>query len=323
MNKMITRAQAASILGVSKQTITNWVSEGILSGYYNENSRRLWVSEDNIREYQDQYKTIAVTKEAVERKCEELVTKESELDKQMDELLGRQPGVCHIESLTDMMHKVYMTFAYNGKQEDIVMDRVLKGEATRAVAEDMDYSMERIRQLVRKAALKFEGMMTELIKTRDENESLTKELKATRERLASALGNECLDEKNNSVSLILKKNINGQGLPNRVVKVLEAHGIQTFSDLVSLDYKDVQFMFRFGKKSLYDLTSFVERYGLEWGMKEAKASRLGKIRMNGWGKLETLAANALGNFARTLQYEYNIGKEDAEKLGMKTLKGIL
>lgn len=66
----ITRNKAAEILGVSRQTISNYIKEGILGSYVGEHGI-LYVNSEDIEKYAQKYKMIAANEKMIDEKLKE------------------------------------------------------------------------------------------------------------------------------------------------------------------------------------------------------------------------------------------------------------
>ena len=69
--KRITRKQAAEKLGVTPQTISNYVQEGLLGGY-KDKANTLYVNGDDLEKFAKKYKLISVSEKALDEKLKEL-----------------------------------------------------------------------------------------------------------------------------------------------------------------------------------------------------------------------------------------------------------
>lgn len=67
----ITRNRAAEILGVSRQTISNYIKEGILGSYVGEHGI-LYVNSEDIEKYAQKYKMIAANEKMIDEKLKEV-----------------------------------------------------------------------------------------------------------------------------------------------------------------------------------------------------------------------------------------------------------
>lgn len=73
--RTMTRNKAAEALGVTPQTISNYVKEGILGGFIGIKNT-LYVNADDVDKYLKKYRFIAVKEEMIDRKIRELKDRE-------------------------------------------------------------------------------------------------------------------------------------------------------------------------------------------------------------------------------------------------------
>lgn len=89
--RTMTRNKAAEALGVTPQTISNYVKEGILGGFIGIKNT-LYVNADDVDKYLKKYRFIAVKEEMIDRKLRELKDRENEINDRLadtrKELLG-------------------------------------------------------------------------------------------------------------------------------------------------------------------------------------------------------------------------------------------
>lgn len=81
----ITRNKAAEILGVSRQTISNYIKEGILGSYVGEHGI-LYVSSEDIEKYAQKYKMIAANEKMIDEKLKEVEYRKRAINIELTEL---------------------------------------------------------------------------------------------------------------------------------------------------------------------------------------------------------------------------------------------
>ena len=89
--RTMTRNKAAEALGVTPQTISNYVKDGILGGFIGIKNT-LYVNADDVDKYLKKYRFIAVNEKMIDRKLRELKDRENEINDRLadtrKELLG-------------------------------------------------------------------------------------------------------------------------------------------------------------------------------------------------------------------------------------------
>ena len=84
----ITRNKAAEILGVSRQTISNYIKEGILGSYVGEHGI-LYVNSEDIEKYAQKYKMIAANEKMIDEKLKEVEYRKRAINVELTELRDR------------------------------------------------------------------------------------------------------------------------------------------------------------------------------------------------------------------------------------------
>ena len=84
----ITRNKAAEILGVSRQTISNYIKEGILGSYVDEHGFT-YVNSEDIEKYAQKYKMIAVNEKMIDEKLKEVEARKRAINVELTELRNR------------------------------------------------------------------------------------------------------------------------------------------------------------------------------------------------------------------------------------------
>jgi predicted transcriptional regulator len=84
----ITRNKAAEILGVSRQTISNYIKEGILGSYVGEHGI-LYVNSEDIEKYAQKYKMITANEKMIDEKLKEVEYRKRVINVELTELRDR------------------------------------------------------------------------------------------------------------------------------------------------------------------------------------------------------------------------------------------
>ena len=66
MARLISRQEAARLLDVSEQTVSNWIQKGVIKGHLIEN--RLYVDRETIEQYFDSLQDLAHLEKTVKEK---------------------------------------------------------------------------------------------------------------------------------------------------------------------------------------------------------------------------------------------------------------
>lgn len=177
MNR-ITRNKAAEILGVTPQTISNYVKEGLLGSYKDEKGN-FYVNGDDVERYAKKYKFIAVSEKMLDDK---LAALKAEREKANDELaaLRRKMTGCgrnypslepDYVGMIDTLYKV--AFVPNlGERDCKLLTSFIKGEKIGKLSDEYRLTFERIRQIIAKACRKFHLQAEEICNNTRSNEEL-------------------------------------------------------------------------------------------------------------------------------------------------------
>ena len=84
----MTRNKAAEILGVSRQTISNYIKEGILGSYVDEHGI-MYVNSEDIDKYAEKYKMIAANEKMIDEKLKEVEYRKRAINVELTELRNR------------------------------------------------------------------------------------------------------------------------------------------------------------------------------------------------------------------------------------------
>ena len=85
MARLISRQEAARLLDVSEQTVSNWIQKGVIKGHPIEN--RLYVDRETIEQYLDGLQDLAHLENSVKEKTKYLREEDFNLQFEIDDLL--------------------------------------------------------------------------------------------------------------------------------------------------------------------------------------------------------------------------------------------
>ncbi len=273
MNKL-TRNKAAEILGVSAQTISNYVKEGLLGGYKDEKGN-FYVNGDDVERYAKKYKFIDVSEEMLDNKLSALKAEREKASNELAALRRKMLGnklLCLAPDITEMITALYNTVFVPGlrQREYNILTAYLKGARLHELSEEYQISLERVRQVITKACRKF-SMQADKIKHNviynEQLERKVKELELSLKGLQERY-NACRAYHENSPVLteLLQAKIKDCDLPVRVINGLN-YGAEVFtigelltkfSSLHQIDKK----VRNLGRKSLSQIEDFIEGLGL-------------------------------------------------------------
>ena len=317
----MTRNDAAAFLGVDPQTITNWVNKGLLGGYNDKSSKRFWVNADDVKKYSEKYKMLSVSEELLDREQKELLASERKVNAKMQMLMHDALNVSSFsyDKIGGSLCTLLELTSQGGMREKKIMQAFFNGDRISNIAEELELSRERVRQIVVKAIRKFNYAIKELADLKQENNSLKEEIKNVKMQLIMQEGEEEEQSEDVPPSVFSIRLVNCN-LPVRVLNVTQAADIDTIGDLVQYSKFEMVKFRNFGKKSLMQLDEFIHEMGLEWGMDKAKIYARGVQRMKDDTYIEELFRMHLADITSDIEEKYNLSPAEAMKRAYSEMK---
>lgn len=317
----MTRNDAAACLGVDPQTITNWVNKGLLGGYNDKSSKRFWVNADDVKKYSEKYKMLSVSEDLLDREQKELLASERKVNAKMQMLMHDALNVSSFsyDKIGGSLCTLLELTSQGGMREKKIMQAFFNGDRISNIAEELELSRERVRQIVVKAIRKFNYAIKELADLKQENNSLKEEIKNVKMQLIMQEGEEEEQSEDVSPSVFSIRLVNCN-LPVRVLNVTKAADIDTIGDLVQYSKFEMVKFRNFGKKSLMQLDEFIHEMGLEWGMDKAKIYARGIQRMKDDTYIEELFRMHLADITSDIEEKYNLSPAEAMKRAYSEMK---
>lgn len=317
----MTRNDAAACLGVDPQTITNWVNKGLLGGYNDKSSKRFWVNADDVKKYSEKYKMLSVSEDLLDREQKELLASERKVNAKMQMLMHDALNVSSFsyDKIGGSLCTLLELTSQGGMREKKIMQAFFNGDRISNIAEELELSRERVRQIVVKAIRKFNYAIKELADLKQENNSLKEEIKNVKMQLIMQEGEEEEQSEDVPPSVFSIRLVNCN-LPVRVLNVTKAADIDTIGDLVQYSKFEMVKFRNFGKKSLMQLDEFIHEMGLEWGMDKAKIYARGIQRMKDDTYIEELFRMHLADITSDIEEKYNLSPAEAMKRAYSEMK---
>lgn len=186
--RTMTRNKAAEALGVTPQTISNYVKEGILGGFIGIKNT-LYVNADDVDKYLKKYRFIAVKEEMIDRKIRELKDRENEINDRLadtrKELLGaksyKTPSAI---ILAKALFRAAMIPRLSTREMDII-DMYIEGESLQEIADVFSLTSTRVNQILAKALRKFTEQTDEITSNLRESSELEAEIRSLRLSMAA------------------------------------------------------------------------------------------------------------------------------------------
>lgn len=226
--RTMARNKAAEALGVTPQTISNYVKEGILGGFIGIKNT-LYVNADDVDKYLKKYRLIAVKEEMIDRKLREQKDRENEINDRLadtrKELLGAKS---YKTPSAIILAKALRKFT---EQTDEITANLRESSELEAEIRSLRLSI---------AALKKDYNDYRLSHGDTEDMSLF------------------------SPPEILLKPIEECGFSRRVISVLNCDKVYDVNGLVTKFFclDDILKLRNIGRGSLYEIKIFIEKHGL-------------------------------------------------------------
>lgn len=274
--RTMTRNKAAEALGVTPQTISNYVKEGIIGGFIGIKNT-LYVNSDDVDKYLKKYRFIAVKEEMIDRKLLELKDRENEINDRLadtrKELLGEKshktPGAI---TLAKALFRAAMIPRLSTREMDII-DMYIEGESLQEIADVFSLTSTRINQILVKALRKFTEQTVDITANLRGNSELEAEIHSLKLSVA-ALKKEyngyrlshgdTEDENPSCPPEILLKSIDDCGFSIRIVIALKWTDIYDVNGLVTRFYRfeDILKIRNIGRGSLCEIRNFMDEHNL-------------------------------------------------------------
>lgn len=273
--RTMTRNKAAEALGVTPQTISNYVKEGILGGFIGIKNT-LYVNADDVDKYLKKYRFIAVKEEMIDRKLRELKDRENEINNRLadtrKELLGVRYETPSAIILAKALFRAAMIPRLSTREMDII-DMYIDGESLKGIADVFSLTSARINQIIANALRKFTEQTGKITANLRENSYLEAEIRSLRLSMAALKKDyndyrlshgDTEDDSLFSPPEILLKPIEECGFSRRVISVLNWDKVYDVNGLVTKFFclDDILKLRNIGRGSLYEIKFFIEKHGL-------------------------------------------------------------
>ena len=303
MGKMMTRKEAADMLGISDQSVSNWIKEGILNGKVTKKSTLVDKDSvtkffDTLQEIAQMEKTIAETKKRLQeeqdglqraltdfRHAHAIYNLAGEDNIRVEFLEAVLTGSQNAGIISQREFRIVNAILHKVPLDDIVKDdwsgranimsiahkairRIAKMANYAALQEDLESAKKRI-DLADELIRGQQAEIDELNRQLDVYRQQEAEKKAEEER-----ENET-DEEILNMRRLLKTKMTDLSLSFRCLKALKSYDIETLGDAVQYNKTDYLKIRNFGKKSLNEIDDLFDSLGLSFGMDVSKYIKKG------------------------------------------------
>ena len=277
----ITRNKAAEILGVSRQTISNYIKEGILGSYVGEHGI-LYVNSEDIEKYAKKYKMIAANEKMIDEKLKEVEYRKRAINVELTELRDRATANGKLAAnAVGMLFGVINTMSHLGVlpnltyRESNLLKDIINGMTYDELSIKYGVSATRIRQIAEKTCNKLTYNENIVIAELSTNRTLQYEVERLKKVIKSLQVS--FDEYRRAKGdkpvssavlppLILGKDINDCNLPVRILNALRWCEVYTVGDLLRKFHckHDLYKIRNLGNKSTSAIIDFIEENNLDF-----------------------------------------------------------
>ena len=292
----ITRRKAAEILGLSRQTISNYIEQGLIGSCVGEHGI-LYVNSEDVEKYAQKYKMLAANEKMIDDKLKEVEAHKRAINVELTELRNRATAngklaanaVCMLFSVINAMSHLGITPKLGYRQYQILKD-IINGMTYDELSLKYDLTTTRIRQIVEKTCNKLtdneDAAIAEIATNqylRNVIDGLKKKLKAVQtsyDEYRRAKGEVPISDAI-LPPLILGKDVNDCGFPVRILNMFKWCDIYTVGDLLRKFHgkSDLDKIRNIGTKSVCIILDFIEENNLSF-KKNGESDEDFYIRLN-------------------------------------------
>ena len=292
----ITRKKAAEILGLSRQTISNYIEQGLIGSCVGEHGI-LYVYSEDVEKYAKKYKMLAANEKMIDDKLKEVEAHKRAINVELTELRNRATANGKLAAnAVGMLFGVINTMSHLGVvpnltyRESHILKDIINGMNYDELSLKYDLTPTRIRQIVDKTCNKLayneDTAIAEIATNqylRNVIDGLKKKLKAVQtsyDEYRRAKGEVPISDAI-LPPLILGKDVNDCGFPVRILNMFKWCDIYTVGDLLRKFHgkSDLDKIRNIGTKSVCIILDFIEENNLSF-KKNGESDEDFYIRLN-------------------------------------------
>ena len=277
----ITRNKAAEILGVSRQTISNYTEKGLIGSCVGEHGI-LYVNSEDVEKYAQKYKMLAANEKMIDDKLKEVEAHKRAINVELTELRNRATAKGKLAAnAVGMLFGVINAISYLNitpklsYRESQILKDIINGMTYDELSFKYDLTAGRIKQIVDKTCNKLtyneNAAIADIATNQDLRiviDGLKKKLKAVQtsyDEYRRAKGDVPIS---GAVlpPLILGKDVNDCDFPVRILNMFKSYNVYTVGDLLRKFHgkSDIAKIRNLGKKSVYIILDFIEENNLSF-----------------------------------------------------------
>lgn len=277
----ITRKKAAEILGLSRQTISNYIEQGIIGSCVGEHGI-LYVNSEDVEKYAQKYKMIAANEKMIDDKLKEVEAHKRAINVELTELRNRATAngklaanaVGMLFGVINAMSYLNITPKLSYRESKLLKD-IINGMTYDELSFKYDITTTRIRQIVEKTCNKLtyneDAAIADIATNQDLRiviENLKKKLKAVQTSYDEYRRSKGDVPVSGAVlpPLILCKDVNDCNFSVRILNILRWCEVYTVGDLLRKFHgkSDLDKIRNLGKKSVWIILDFIEENNLSF-----------------------------------------------------------
>lgn len=287
MARLLSRDEAAMLLDVTPQTISNWVEKGILK--YHQVNHLLKIDKATIEKYFDTLSDLAFIEKRVFAAKRDLQLAEKELEKNLDDtrsaihLLGRGVPANLLNEIFSAIIEACGNDVLKERERNI-LTMLLEGKDVVDVAEDYGLTRSRIMQITSHAVRKlatvksYSDLRKEYKQLFFENKNFPIVVQSFKNRIKElerlndiedapvSEYDYLLGDKGGTFTALMNTKVIDLNLTVRSLNCLKAADIETLGDLIKYNKNDLLKFRNFGKKSMTELDDLLDSMNLHFGM---------------------------------------------------------
>ena len=277
----ITRNKAAEILGVSRQTISNYIEQGLIGSCVGEHGI-LYVNSEDVDKYAKKYKMLAANEKMIDDKLKEVEAHKRAINVELTELRNRATAngklaanaVGMLFGVINAMSYLNITPKLSYRESKMLKD-IINGMTYDELSFKYGVSVTRIRQIVEKTCNKLTYNEDAAIADIATNQDLRIVIDSLKKKLKSVQTS--YDEYRRAKGdvpvsgavlppLILGKDVNDCNFPVRILNMFKWCEIYTVGDLLRKFHgkSDLDKIRNLGKKSVWIILDFIEENNLSF-----------------------------------------------------------
>ena len=281
MARLVTRQEAARLLNVSTQTVSNWIEKGYIKAHMLDN--HLLVDRETIEQHFDSLQDLAHLEKTVKEKTEYLRKEDFNLEFEINDLLEARDRLKD-ERLYGVYRWIaeYATRSADGmftEQQQKIFHRMIDNGSADYIGKELGLSRSRVvdtffnclRKIAKvidlaKTQEKWDEMEQENKRLKLQNASLIQQLNEYKANMAAQTATPSIPENEAKIKL-LGSNFEEFAFSVRATNVLRGLGCVTMADVACLKKADLMNAKLCGKKTVEDIEKLLADHGLSLGSK--------------------------------------------------------